>query len=111
MTRALSWTLDLAAISGDGVGKPRGVLASPELITVDKEQGQQNATITYANILDMFVRLHLTAMQGAMWLSSSTAIFLRRHKASIAKPVNIRTRLLGSGTTVPSREKVALNGP
>ncbi|MGE0685071.1 MAG: phage major capsid protein [Candidatus Binatia bacterium] len=43
-TSALSWGVDDAILSGDGSGKPLGVLASSSLITVTKETGQLFAT-------------------------------------------------------------------
>lgn len=59
--------LDDAAINGDGVGKPLGVLNSNALVTVAKETGQAAATIVFENIVKMWSRLWARSRRNAVW--------------------------------------------
>jgi HK97 family phage major capsid protein len=75
MIQAISWGLDDACLaSGTGAGQPLAVLADPALVVISKETGQQPATIVYENIVKMYSRLHPSAMKGAVWCCSSTAL-------------------------------------
>src|SRR5579862_996966 len=64
----LGFKLDLALLLGDGAGKPLGMINSPCTITVPKETGQAAATITAANIRQMWSRLPAPSRRRAVWL-------------------------------------------
>jgi HK97 family phage major capsid protein len=80
---ACSWFLDLAFLSGDGVGKPLGVLHDPALIVVPKEDGthedfgdltQGAGTFIFANAARMYGRLHPACFDKAIWIVNSTLV-------------------------------------
>jgi len=48
--------MDYAFINGTGEGQPLGIINDPALITVDKEDSQAAATITYQNVVNMFFK-------------------------------------------------------
>ncbi len=55
---ALRWTMGEAIMTGDGVGKPRGFMASgAPRVTIAAEAGQSAGTIVLANIAKMYARL------------------------------------------------------
>lgn len=54
-------------IEGDGVGKPLGILNSPCLVTVAKDQGQAAATISLNNIVNMWSRMWIRSRKNAVW--------------------------------------------
>lgn len=74
LIRGMSWYLDLAFISGDGVGKPLGILNSPSLISVTKTIGQQSQTLTYGNLSDMFARLAPSCFANAIWIANPSTL-------------------------------------
>lgn len=57
-----------AIISGNGSGKPQGILNSGFAVTVDAESGQGNDTIVARNIINMYSRLFPQARGNAVWL-------------------------------------------
>lgn len=57
-----------SVISGDGVGKPLGVLSSDALITVAKESGQAASSLLGANIVKMWSRLLTRQRKNAVWV-------------------------------------------
>ena len=58
--------IDDAILNGTGVGQPLGILKSPALVTVAKEQGQTEK-ITAKNIGDMWTRLWDRSRNTAVW--------------------------------------------
>lgn len=74
LIRGLGFGLDLAFLSGNGAGRPLGVLNDPALITVAKETGQLGATVVYENLTKMFARLHPASFPNAVWVANSSAI-------------------------------------
>jgi len=60
--------LDDALVNGDGSGKPLGILNSGCLVTVDKENGQQAATILAENIDKMYSRRFASQTSNYVWL-------------------------------------------
>lgn len=74
MRASCSFGLDTAFLTGNGVGKPLGILNDPALITVAKEAGQANDTIIVENIDKMFARMHPAGRTNAVWVINSTAI-------------------------------------
>ena len=60
--------LTKAILTGDGAGKPMGILNSGALITVAKESGQAAGTLLGANVLKMWNR-HITRWRrNAVWV-------------------------------------------
>jgi len=57
LIKGLGWYMDYAFINGTGEGQPLGIINDPALITVNKEDSQEPATITYQNVVNMFSRL------------------------------------------------------
>ena len=55
-------------LSGTGVGMFMGILNSPALVTVDKENAQSNGTINGTNILKMRARCY--GYNNAIWLAN-----------------------------------------
>jgi len=64
----IGFKLDLAILSGTGIGTPAGILASDSLITVAKQDGQAPGTIVQANISQMWARLPAASRKRAVWL-------------------------------------------
>lgn len=60
-----------AIISGNGVGKPTGIIQSPFAVTVAAEGGQTADTVVAKNIIKMFPRMIPQARAGAVWLINS----------------------------------------
>jgi HK97 family phage major capsid protein len=56
-----------AIISGDGVGKPAGLLGSTFGVTVLKEVGQAADTIVAKNVIKMYSKMIPSARKGAVW--------------------------------------------
>lgn len=57
-----------AIVRGTGVGQPLGILNSPSLITISKENSQNAASIIMPNINKMWNRLYAPLRQNAVWL-------------------------------------------
>lgn len=70
--RAIRWEASEAFMRGNGVGKPRGILESPALVTVAKESQQAADTIVAANVLRMYSQM----LHGpnTFWLANSDTI-------------------------------------
>lgn len=62
-----------AIISGNGVGKPEGILNSPFTVSVAKESGQAADTIVARNITKMYSRMIPSARPGAAWYINAGA--------------------------------------
>lgn len=60
--------LTASVISGDGVGKPLGMLHSSALITVPKTASQAKGTITGENVIKMQARALPKSRQNLLWL-------------------------------------------
>lgn len=61
--------LEDAIISGDGSGKPLGILKSAATIAVAKDTEQTAATISVDNILGMWQRSHPESRSKVVWLA------------------------------------------
>ena len=72
MVRAISWHLDDAFLTGDGVGKPQGAVtsANPARVVVTKESSQTADTLKGANVLKMWKRLHPALWKDAVWVAN-----------------------------------------
>ncbi len=60
--------INTAIVSGDGIGKPQGLLSAPALVNVTAESGQGAGTIVAKNILKMWGRLYAQLRNDAVWL-------------------------------------------
>ncbi|ODM27848.1 capsid protein [Clostridium sp. Bc-iso-3] len=74
LIKGLGWYMDYAFINGTGEGQPLGIINDPALITVDKEDSQSAATITYQNVVNMFSRLAPSCFTNAVWLANPSVI-------------------------------------
>lgn len=71
---AVSYGIDDAMISGNGAGKPLGILHSSSLILVAKETGQLADTIEWENVTKMYIRLHPACVANAVWLANPSCL-------------------------------------
>lgn len=62
-----AFVLDDAILNGDGAGKPLGVLNSPALVTVAKENNQAATTIKVQNLFKMWARCWARSRMNAVW--------------------------------------------
>lgn len=67
-TVAANRLLEDAIISGDGSGKPTGILSSGALITVDAEASQAAGTLNAQNILKMWTRALTSGRRNMVWM-------------------------------------------
>jgi HK97 family phage major capsid protein len=54
-------------INGTGVGQPLGILNSPSLVSVAKENGQLAATLQTENVEKMYARFYAPNINGLVW--------------------------------------------
>jgi len=59
--------INSAIISGNGAGKPQGILNSPFAVTVAKEGGQTVDTVNAKNVLKMYSRMFPSSRSSAAW--------------------------------------------
>lgn len=64
---AIMHKLNSAILTGNGVGKPKGILNSGFKVKVAKESGQAADTIVARNIIKMYSKLIPSARAGAVW--------------------------------------------
>lgn len=64
---AIVHKINSAIISGDGAGKPTGVLNSDFKVTVSKEAAQAADTVVAANIVKMYSRMLPMSRANAVW--------------------------------------------
>lgn len=69
--KAIQRSLEAAIVSGDGVGKPLGILNSGSLVTVAKESGQAADTIVWENLSKMYHRV--LDKSKSVWLAHPDA--------------------------------------
>ncbi len=62
-----------AIISGNGVGKPTGIINSGFAVTVSKESAQTNDTIVARNVINMYTRMFPGARSNAAWYINAGA--------------------------------------
>ncbi|HEX7134359.1 MAG TPA: phage major capsid protein [Iamia sp.] len=74
---ALAYEEDYAFLTGDGVGKPLGMLrtTNPAMVTVAAEAGQTRTSnaITWTNIVRMFPRMLPQSLNRAIWVVTPDA--------------------------------------
>lgn len=64
----IAFKINLALLQGTGAGQPMGLLNSPALVTVSKNNPQTADTITGKNILEMYSRLYAPSRSKAVWV-------------------------------------------
>ena len=74
LNQAIGYFRDAAFLTGDGSGKPKGVLNDVAIIEVAKEAGQAADTIVYENLTRMFARIHPAHIGNAVWVVNPTCI-------------------------------------
>jgi HK97 family phage major capsid protein len=72
MPRAITFFEDQAFLTGNGVGKPLGVLntGNTALVAVAKESGQTADTIVWENVIKMFARMLPSSLSRAVWIAA-----------------------------------------
>lgn len=68
---SVSYTLDLSFLTGDGVGKPLGVLNSPSIITVNRATANQ---VAYTDIVNLYSRMAPACLLNAVWVISPSVV-------------------------------------
>lgn len=66
----ITYKANEAILFGDGVGKPRGALASPATVVQAKDAAQATNTISSTNISNMVSRLLVGQMKNAIWVAT-----------------------------------------
>ena len=65
----IGWKIDQALMTGDGVGKPKGILNAKCKVTQGK--GSTGATdIDYENIVGMYARMYPQCLKNAVWVAN-----------------------------------------
>ncbi len=59
--------INSAILTGNGAGKPQGIVNSPFAVTVDKESMQTNGTVVARNVLKMYARLFPVSLGKSAW--------------------------------------------
>lgn len=59
--------INSAILSGNGAGKPQGIINSPFAVTVAKESGQTADTVVAANIIKMYSRMFPGSRARSAW--------------------------------------------
>jgi HK97 family phage major capsid protein len=67
-SKEFAFMIDDEIINGTGSGQMLGILESPCLVTVDKEEGQAADTIIAENISNMWAQLYAPSRANAIWL-------------------------------------------
>lgn len=62
---------DLAFISGNGIGKPKGILKGSGALSLPRST---SATIGYVDVVNMLALLFPAAISSAMWMASQSAL-------------------------------------
>lgn len=63
----LNFLVEAAILEGTGAGQPQGLLNSAAKIAVNKESGQDAATIVFENIVKMYSRMWAGSVPNAVW--------------------------------------------
>lgn len=64
----MDFMISNSLIRGTGAGQPLGIVNSPAIVTVAKENAQTADTINATNVLKMFSRMPITSRNSAIWL-------------------------------------------
>lgn len=72
--KGLAWYRDKAFLKGTGAGTPLGILNADCTVEVDKETGQDAATIVYQNLTNMMARMYAGSFANSVWVCHQTTI-------------------------------------
>lgn len=70
----LAFKLQAAIFSGDGAGKPYGILSANCVVEVAKETGQTADTIVFENVVKMYSRMWAPSRPNAIWVANDEII-------------------------------------
>lgn len=73
-TEEIRFEVEDSIVNGNGVGKPLGFMNSGAVITVTKDSGQANGTITFNNLVRMLDRLPVRSRRNAVWLVADSQV-------------------------------------
>lgn len=65
---AITHAVNKAILSGNGAGKPTGIINSPFAVIVDEEDMQANDTVNARNLVKMYSRMFPGSRSKAVWL-------------------------------------------
>ena len=68
-----NWVMDDEVMNGDGAGRMKGFLQSNALVSVAKETGQEDDTIIYDNVSNMFARMVPGLIGDSRWYMTQDA--------------------------------------
>jgi HK97 family phage major capsid protein len=71
MTYGVTQMVDEAILTGDGIGKPLGVLNAPATISVNRSLPNK---IGFADVAAMYSRLHPVFFKGAVWVANPSTL-------------------------------------
>ncbi len=71
LRRTVSHGVDVAVMTGDGVGKPQGVITAPSTIAYNRATASD---VTWEDISGMIGRLHSGALADAIWIANPTVL-------------------------------------
>jgi HK97 family phage major capsid protein len=66
--------INLAIISGNGVGKPLGFMKSSALVTVAKETSQPSDTLHHRNVVKMMSRMYAPCWPRSIWIMNQDVL-------------------------------------
>ncbi len=74
MSAAARFGLEAAILTGNGVGRPLGLLNDNAKIVISKETSQAADTINYQNIIKMVARIHPSLLPGSIWVANPNTL-------------------------------------
>lgn len=74
MSAAARFGLEAAILTGNGVGRPLGLLNDYAKIVISKETSQAADTINYQNIIKMVARIHPSLLPGSIWVANPNTL-------------------------------------
>jgi len=89
----ISFKVGDAIVSGNGDGKPTGILSSGALIEVDRETGQTEGTLISTNITKMWSRMPVRSRANSAW-------FINQELENYLDSLNVVLTDVGGTTTV-----------
>ena len=98
MRNAARFGLERAILTGNGVGRPRGVLNDVGLITIAKESGQAADTVLFENIVNTVSRVHPSVLANSVWVASPSVL---PQLLSLAFPIKDASANVVGGSQVP----------
>lgn len=71
MTSAMYAAEDMAFLTGNGVGKPSGIVSAPGTIAVNRASANQ---VSYQDVVNMLANLYYESQSNAVWVASQTVL-------------------------------------